>query len=456
MAMVQRCFAHLFPAPCRRIGTDHPGTVLSRFLYTLLYRLALPFIFLRLIARARGNPAYRERWAERLGYYGTRAKLKQSVVFHAVSVGEVHAALPLIEGFLQRHPDTAVVVTTTTPTGSTRVQQLLGTRVQHVYLPYDLPGAIDRFLAQFQPCLLVLMETELWPNLLHRCKTSSKLNAPCPALLVNARLSPKSFATYQRIGKLAHEMLNHVAMIAAQAQADGDRFVELGLPRSNLQITGSLKFDIAIHEQKVQAAQSLKQQWQGRQVWIAASTREGEDILVLQAFKPVLKLLPQAVLVLVPRHPERFASAHALAESEGFVSQRYTAALQVTERTQVIVGDTLGDMHFYYALADVAFVGGSLVNTGCQNLIEPAAMSLPIITGPSVFNFQTASDALVAAGGQKIVPDAEALAHALIELFRDPVKRETMGKNANAVVAMNHGATQRLLLLLEQYYSCSH
>lgn len=424
---------------------------MSRFLYTLFYRLSLPFIFMRLLWRARANPDYRARWSERLGYYGDQPRLQRSVVFHAVSVGEVHAALPLIEGFLQRFPRIAVVVTTTTPTGSARVRQLLAGRVHHVYLPYDLPGAIDRFLAQFQPSLLVLMETELWPNLLRGCRTSKSLASPCTALLFNARLSPKSFASYQRIAALARSMLDDVALIAAQAQADGDRFVQLGLPAARLQVTGSVKFDIAIQTHKVDAARAMKQQWQGRPVWIAASTRGGEDALVLQACKRVLQQLPDILLVLVPRHPERFAYANDLAQAQGLASQRHTAQQTVSAQTQILVGDTLGDMHFYYALADVAFVGGSLVATGCQNLIEPAALGLPVITGPSLFNFQAASDALLAGGGLRVVADAEGLADAVVELFQHPAQREAMGANASAVVAANKGATERLLCLLEQF-----
>jgi 3-deoxy-D-manno-octulosonic-acid transferase len=367
-------------------------------------------------------------------------------------VGEVHAALPLIERFLAGFTDVPVVVTTTTPTGSARVQHLLGKRVHHVYLPYDLPGAINRFLARYQPSLLVLLETELWPNLLQQCRTSQVLATPCAVLLVNARLSPKSFATYRKIGRLTDEMLNNVTSVAAQAQADGERFVALGLPADRLQVTGSLKFDMEIQQQKVRAAHAVKQRWQGRPVWIAASTREGEDALVLQAFKLALHHIPDLLLVLVPRHTERFAFAYNLAEAEGLKAQRYTAQQPIDLESQVVIGDTLGDMHFYYALADVAFVGGSLVPTGCQNLIEPAALGLPIITGPSLFNFQLASDVLRAAGGLRVVADVEGLAQALIELFGDAAQRDAMGSAASAVVAQNQGTTERLLELLQQHY----
>ncbi len=422
---------------------------MRRLLYTLVYLLALPLMFGRLWWRGRYSPEYRLRWRERLGHY-TSPPTSSSVIFHAVSVGEVHAALPLIEQFLRAQPQTPVVVTTTTPTGSSRVQQLFGERVQHVYLPYDMPGAVSRFFRHFQPQLLVLLETELWPNLLHAALANS-----CPVLLVNARLSPKSLASYQRIATLTRQMLQQLAMVAAQADADGARFVALGLPADRLQVTGSLKYDVAIRHDKVSAAHQLKSQWHGRPVWIAASTREGEDALVLQAFTRALQQLPELLLVLVPRHPERFDTAAIEAAGAGLRVQRQTQSLPVTPDVQVLVGDTLGDMHFYYSLADVAFVGGSLVNTGCQNIIEPAALGLPVITGPSLYNFQAASDALCEGGGMKVVPDAGTLAKVVVDLIGDEPARLQMGRNALAVVAANIGATTRLLELVLRY-SRSH
>lgn len=423
---------------------------MRRLLYTIVYLLALPLMFARLWWRGRRNPDYRLRWRERLGFYSSPPISSPAVVFHAVSVGEVHAALPLIEQFLRAQPQIPVLVTTTTPTGSARVQQLLGERVQHVYLPHDLPGSVGRFFRHFRPRLLVLLETELWPNLLHTAAANS-----CPVLLVNARLSPKSLASYQRIAALTRQMLQQLALVAAQAAADGERFVTLGLPADRLQITGSLKYDVVIRDDKVSAARQLKSQWHGRPVWIAASTREGEDALVLAAFARALKQLPQLLLVLVPRHPERFATAAGEAAAAGLRVQRQTQALPLTPDVQVLVGDTLGDMHFYYSLADIAFVGGSLVNTGCQNIIEPAALGLPVITGPSLYNFQAASDALRQAGGMKVVPDTDSLAETLVVLLGNESERQQMGRNARAVVAANIGATARLYELVLRY-SRSH
>ena len=417
---------------------------MSRLLYTILYTLLLPLMFGRLWWRGRSNPAYRQRWYERLGRYQQVPLASRAVVFHAVSVGEVHAALPLLERFLQYHPDIPVVVTTTTPTGSARVQALLGPRVQHVYLPYDLPWCLAGFFRQFNPRLLVLLETELWPNLLQQC-----VDRQCPVLLVNARLSPKSLASYQRISGLSRQMLHQLQVVAAQSTADGERFVQLGLPPASLQITGSLKFDLTINTDKVTKAQQLKSQWQSRPVWIAASTREGEDVHVLQAMRAVLAQLPNVLLVLVPRHPERFAAAAELAIAAGLRTVRYSSGDAVQADTQVLVGDSLGDMHFYYSLADIAFVGGSLVPTGCQNIIEAAALGLPVLTGPSLYNFQAASDALCEADAMRVVGDANELGQQLIALFNDELRRQQMAANAKAVVATNLGATDRTLALVQ-------
>jgi 3-deoxy-D-manno-octulosonic-acid transferase len=358
-------------------------------------------------------------------------------------VGEVHAAQPLIEQILAARPSLNVVVTTSTPTGSARVEKLFGKRVYHVYLPYDLPGAVQRFLRKFSPTVLVLLETELWPNLLQACESVG-----CKVILANARLSPKSQRSYLRVAVLTQIMLQSMDTVAAQASADGDRFITLGLDPRKLQINGTLKFDVAVNQYQLEQAQVLKSTWAGRPVWIAASTREGEENKVLQAFASVLQQLPHALLVLVPRHPERFHEALTLAELAGFNAQQFSSAMPITLATQVLVGDTMGDMAFYYGLADLAFVGGSLINTGCQNIIEPAAMGLPILTGPSLFNFQAVSELLLTAGGMEIVADAETLGTRVTALLQHTTVAREMGKKALAVVAANQGATARLCKLI--------
>lgn len=338
-----------------------------------------------------------------------------------------------------RHPQLRVVVTTSTPTGSARVRALFGSRVEHVYLPWDLPLATRRFVRHFRPQLLVLLETELWPNLLRACSAQG-----CAVVLANARLSAKSARGYGRFAALTRGMLQQLTLVAAQADADGQRFLALGLAPEKLVINGSLKFDVNLDAARLTQAQQLRRQWPQRPVWIAASTREGEDAKVLAAAQWVLQQVPDALLLLVPRHPERFASAAAEAVALGLQVQRFSEGQLVAADTQVLVGDTMGDMPLYYGLADVAFVGGSLVDTGCQNIIEPAALGLPVITGPSRYNFQHVSDLLVAAGGQRVVADAAALAQELVLLLQDTAERQRRGACAKAEVQRNQGAAQRL------------
>ncbi len=418
---------------------------MHRTVYNFLTYLALPLVLLRLLWRSRKAPGYRRRWRERLGWYSHQTMLAPgpTLILHAVSVGEVHAAQPLIEQILAARPGLNVVVTTSTPTGSARVEKLFGKRVYHVYLPYDLPGAVQRFLSKFSPTVLVLLETELWPNLLQACE-----RVGCKVILANARLSPKSQRSYLRVAVLTQIMLQSMDTVAAQASADGDRFITLGLDPRKLQINGTLKFDVAVNQYQLEQAQVLKSTWAGRPVWIAASTREGEENKVLQAFASVLRQLPHALLVLVPRHPERFHEALTLAELAGFNAQQFSTAMPITLATQVLVGDTMGDMAFYYGLADLAFVGGSLINTGCQNIIEPAAMGLPILTGPSLFNFQAVSELLLTAGGMETVADAETLGARVAALLQHTTVAREMGKKALEVVAANQGATARLCKLI--------
>ena len=415
------------------------------FVYTLVTWLLLPASLLRLWWRGRRAPAYRERWRERLGWYAhsARASEKSCVVFHAVSVGEVHAAQPLIDAFMQLHPEVDIVLTTSTPTGSARVTALFGTRVQHVYLPWDLRGATTRFLQHFKPCLLVLLETVLWRNQLRACPEQH-----CAVGLANARLSEKSARGYGRFPALSRDMLAGLALVAAQAEPDGQRFLALGLAPEKLLINGSLKFDVSIDALRVAQAQGLKQGWSARPEWIAASTREGEDAKVLAAAQQILQRVPDALLVLVPRHPERFAEAGAQAAAAGLQVQYFSSGEPLLPQTQVLVGDTMGDMVLYYSLADVAFVGGSLVDTGCQNIIEPAALGLPVLTGPSLFNFQRVSDLLVASGGMRVVTDAAALADVLCGLLRDTAECQHLGALARAEVLRNQGSAGRLVMQL--------
>jgi len=413
--------------------------------------------------RSLRSPAYLKRWSERFAQYSTPAESgKADIIFHAVSVGEVHAAVPLINRLLDNNPELSVLVTTSTPTGSARVMSMLKGKVAHVYLPYDLPGAIQRFLNTFNPGLLVIMETELWPNLIHGCsKRGVRL------LLANARLSEKSLHNYQRIKHLASTMLGQLDSVTAQSSRDSERLQLLCLAEEKIVVAGSVKFDMEINSAQVAQALTDKISLLERPVLIAASTRvldgEMEESKVLQAFSLLLGKHPDLLLILVPRHPERFDGVLELAIRQGFRCARRSREGLADASHQILLGDSMGEMQYYFSLADIAFVGGSLVATGCQNIIEPAALGLPIITGPSLFNFQAVSEELLQAGGMVSVVNAQELAEVVDGLLADEEKRAALAKAALAVVEKNQGASDRnlneiseLLLLLALRKAASH
>jgi len=387
------------------------------------------------------------RWSERFAFYGQHSSTKTTLVFHAVSVGEVHTAVTLVEQLLEKHPELGILVTTLTPTGSGRVVELLGGRVTHVYLPYDYPGAVKRFLNHFNPALLVIMETELWPNLVNACQQQG-----VKVILANARLSEKSRHNYEKASLLTLTMLQQLEKVTAQSAKDSERLQSFGLPSEKILVTGSMKFDMAINQDQVALAQQDKNGFSGRPVLVAASTRtaEGvvEDELVLTAFSALLAILPDLLLVLVPRHPERFNDVYDLVNRQGFSVVRRSSNKKPAAQNQVLLGDSLGEMHYYLSLADIAYVGGSLVPTGCQNIIEPAALGLPVVTGPSLYNFQSVSEELLAAKGMRVIQDAEELAKVLGRLFADQEERQEMGQAAHMVVQSNQGATTRNLELI--------
>ena len=423
---------------------------MNRFIYSLLFYLATPLIILRLLLRSLRSPAYLKRWSERFALYSTSSGFKKAdIIFHAVSVGEVHAAVPLINRLLDNNPELSVVVTTSTPTGSARVMALLKDKVTHVYLPYDLPGAIKRFLNTFNPGLVVIMETELWPNLIHGCsKREIRL------ILANARLSEKSLQNYQRIKSLATTMLGQLDRVTAQSSKDSERLQLLGLAEEKITVAGSMKYDMAINTSQVAQALGDKISLQNRPVLIAASTRmldgEMEESKVLQAFRILLGSHPDLLLILVPRHPERFDGVLELATRQGFSCARRSRESIAEASHQILLGDTMGEMQYYFSLADVAFVGGSLVPTGCQNIIEPAALGLPVITGPSLFNFQAASEQLLQAGGMMCVADEQELAKVVDALLVDEEKAAAMTAAALAVVEKNQGASDRNLNVISE------
>ena len=419
---------------------------MNRTLYSVLFHLALPLIALRLAWRAWQAPAYARRIAERFAL--ALPPLKPGGIWlHAVSVGESIAAAPLVRELLARYPELPVTITCMTPTGSERIQAMFGGpeyagRVQHCYLPYDLPWAAARFLRRVRPRLAVIMETELWPNHIHQC---ARLGIP--VALANARLSERSARGYARFARLTAPMLAELSLIAVQTEAEAERFRQLGARPEAVQVTGSIKFDLTIDPALRQRADELRASWQpaGRPVWIAASTHAGEDEIILAAHRELLRQNPHALLMLVPRHPERFNSVFELCQREGFSTLRRSAGEPVGAGHQVLVGDSMGELLFLYALADLAFVGGSLVANGGHNLLEPAALGKPVLSGPHLFNFLEIAAMLREAQALSEVADAGQLVAALQQLWQQPEQQAAMRAGGLAVMQANQGALARLL-----------
>lgn len=421
-----------------------------RIFYSLLLYLIQPLIALRLWWRGRRAPAYRQRWTERYALYRTPAA-QHGIVLHSVSVGETLAAVPLVRALQQRYPQLPITVTTMTPTGSERARAAFGDSVQHLYLPYDLPDAMARFYRHLQPKLVVVMETELWPNMIWQAHRRG-----IPLVIANARLSARSARGYGKIRRFMAQLLPKVARVAAQTPADGERFIALGLPAPQLSVTGSIKFDISVTAEQQTAASALRAQWAPhRPVWIAASTHQGEETAVLQAHQALLTEYPDLLLILVPRHPERFAAVHALVSERQLTSITRSSGEAVTAATQVVVGDTMGEMMVLYGIADLAFVGGSLIERGGHNPLEPAAYGLPVLMGPHTFNFAQICQQLEEAGGLSRISDPLSLQAAIAERLQNPELAARQGKQALTFMQQNQGALSRLLTLLDTALSGS-
>jgi 3-deoxy-D-manno-octulosonic-acid transferase len=409
-----------------------------RPIYTLLWTLALPLALMRLLWRSRKAAAYRSRWAERLGCFTPPAR-PGGVWVHAVSVGETQAAQPLVKRLLAEPRAQPVTVTSTTPTGSARVRELFGDQVFHVYFPFDVPWAVDGFLDRVRPRLLIMVETEIWPNLLAACAARG-----IPTLLANGRLSARSARGYARLDGFARETFGAIGAVAAQSQEDAARFVGLGVPAARVEVTGSMKFDIAIRGSVTEQAEVLRRDWgSDRPVWVAASTHEGEEEVVLEAHRQVLAKLPEALLVLVPRHPERFDRAAQLVRRAGLPMVRRTERVAVGAGTAVFLGDTMGELPVFLGAADAAFVGGSLVDIGGHNVLEPAAFGVPVVFGPHMHNFAAISQLLLAADAARQVRDAPGLAEVVARWFGDASERTRIGENGRRVVEANRGALDR-------------
>ena len=412
--------------------------------YSLLFYLALPFILLRLIWRGIKAPDYFKRWNERFGCIATRESTVPLIWVHAVSVGEVEACRPLVSGLQQRYPAHQILITTMTPTGSSRVKSLFAETVLHVYLPYDLPFAINRFLRAMRPQFGVIMETELWPNLIISCAEHK-----IPVVIANARLSARSTRGYQKLSKLTRQMLQSIPLIATQTQTDREHFLQLGANKATVHAVGNLKYEIALPASTMERAESMRSLWGSRPVLIAASTHEGEEEQVLDATRKIRSQFKDLLLILVPRHPERFDRVAALSRKTGLTTLRRSEGKPCHSQIQVLVVDTMGELPFFYGAADVAFIGGTLVPHGGHNLLEAAALSRPIITGPHYFNFLEVTQQFLQQGAAMEVSNSEQLADSVIALLSTPQQRAEMGEAGKKLIEQSKGASKRLLNLID-------
>lgn len=406
--------------------------------------LLTPVILYRLAVRGLRARAYFARWRERFGFF-PEPDFSSSIWVHAVSVGEFHAALPLIRELTKRYPDRALVVTTVTPTGSEQVMRNLGDEVFHVYLPYDLPAAINRFLDRTKPLFSVVMETEIWPNLFYVCAQRD-----IPVVIANARLSEKSLKGYRPVKPLVAKALNCATAVAAQTETDRQRLRKLGGRPEILHVVGSLKFDLQLPPDLAQFGRQIRDDWgPQRMVVVAASTHEDDDEALLPAFVQLLAKHPTALLIVAPRHPERFSRVIARCRSFGLITACRSEDHAASVATQVFVLDTMGELLNYFAAADVAFVGGSIAQVGGHNVLEPAALGVPVLVGQHTFNFAEITEMLLSRQGALRVTGQESLARRLCELAADPERRQQMGQCGFDLVQENRGALARTLALVE-------
>ncbi len=414
-----------------------------RILYTLLLFLISPFFLYGLYKSKANKPKFGKRWIE---HFGVTPKLEDAnctpLWLHTVSVGEVIAAVPLIKALKQQYPEKTIVVTTTTSTGAAEVAKL-GNLVEHRYMPLDFSWAVRRFIKTINPTALLIMETELWPNTLH-----SVHQYDIPISIINARLSERSYLGYKKFQFIFNLLAKNIDQLLCQTEADAQRFRLLGVDKEKIAITGSIKFDISISDEIKTAGEHLRSELGiNRPIWIAASTHQGEDELILKAHKKLLKTLPDALLILVPRHPERFSSVSTLSLDKGFTTVNRSSKQRVTEATSVYMADTMGEMLILIGAADICFMGGSLLGkkVGGHNLLEPAALAKPCLTGPSFYNFQLITEQLIESNGCIVCPTENEIAENLLKLFADKTRMREMGKSALAVVDKNRGALIRTL-----------
>ncbi|MES2298913.1 MAG: lipid IV(A) 3-deoxy-D-manno-octulosonic acid transferase [Pseudomonadota bacterium] len=415
-----------------------------RLFYSLMWTLAMPLVLARLWWRGRKEPGYRQHWGERLGFYSVASKMPASIWVHAVSVGETRAAEPLIDALMVAYPDIRIILTHMTPTGRATGQGLFskhGARLVQAYLPYDLSFLVARFIRHFAPRVCILMETEVWPNMIAACARHA-----VPVALVNARLSARSLRRGQRFGALMRDAARNITLVAAQTEADANRIASLGAPR--VEVTGSIKFDVLVPDAALQTGAWMRAQIGARPVLLCASTRDGEEALILDAWQALPANELDALLMIVPRHPQRFDDVAKLVGARGLSLARRSQLGTIEAGVQVLLGDSMGEMFAYYAACDCAFIGGSLLPLGGQNLIEACALSKPVLVGPHTFNFAQATEEAIAAGGARCVPDATQLMRVAVELLGAPAVRADIGVRAHLFANRHRGATARTLEML--------
>ena len=412
------------------------------FIYTAAFTLLVPLLLVRLFIRGMRDPDSRQRWRERFGHglpnFGKRGR---PVWIHAVSVGEAIAAGPVIEYLLEQHPDVPLLVTTTTATGAATVRQRFGSSVEHRYFPYDLPWVVRRYLRRIDPRVLILMETELWPHLLRGCAAND-----VPVIVANARLSARSAVRYARFATVMSPLLRTIRCIAVQGADDAERFIALGARRDAVVVTGSLKFDIELPPSVVESGEAIRRfLGVNRGVLMAGSTRDGEEPLLLEAYARLLETRADLLLLIAPRHPERFDAVVELCQRAGFTVVRHSSGQACTPAVQVYVIDTMGELPAFYAAADVAFVGGSLVPRGGHNVLEPAALGVPVVVGAHTYNFAEIVHMLSGGGALVQVDDVNGFVHAVKLWLADGEVRDRAGAAGRSIVLDNRGAAQRLV-----------
>ncbi|MGL4957982.1 MAG: lipid IV(A) 3-deoxy-D-manno-octulosonic acid transferase [Plesiomonas sp.] len=420
--------------------------MLYRTFYTLLLIMFFPVIAIMLYRPQPGKAHFGKRWKEHFGFTPPLTDTASAPIWlHAVSVGEVLASIPLIEKLKAAHPTIPIVLTTTTRTGAEQAEKL-GDKVHHRYMPLDYPWTIQRFIRQLNPQLLLIMETELWPNTLYAAK-----KANIPVLILNARLSERSCRRYGRISSLFNILSSPISQFICQSQDDAARFIRLGVATDKLSVSGSVKFDLTLPENITPNAALLRAEFpKNALIWIAASTHKGEDEQVLDAFTRIRQTIPESRLILVPRHPQRFDDVAALCQQRGWLISR--RSMQASpDPADIYLGDTMGELLMLLAVAQIAFIGGSLVPVGGHNLLEPAAVGIPSIIGPHYFNFTDITQRLLACGATQICQDSESLATAVIQALQQPTLCQQQGQAGQNLVRVNRGAVNNMLNTVERY-----